>query len=60
MLARKKSILLLEVKKHVKILHDFIKVKILQHISSCMFRPSLAHYQGAHNCTKQFLDIFCM
>ena len=25
-----------------------------------MFRVSQAHRQGAHSCTKQLLDIFCM
>jgi len=41
-------------------LNNFIKVTLLQHTSSCMFQASLALYQGAHNCTRQLLDIFCM
>ena len=45
--------------------HNFIKViVILQHASSYMFRASLAHHQGAQNCTKQLLNrkvkqLFC-
>jgi hypothetical protein len=33
---------------------------ILQHTSSYMFWALLAHHQGAHNCTQQLLNIFCM
>ena len=45
--------------------HNFIEVTvILQHTSSYVFRASLAHLQGAHNCTKQLLNfpifvLFC-
>jgi hypothetical protein len=45
--------------------HNFIEVTvILQHTSSYMFRASLAHHQGAHNCTKHLLNfsieqLFC-
>jgi hypothetical protein len=41
------------------IAHDFIKVTILQHASCCMFRPSLAHRQGAHSCKIQFYTTVC-
>lgn len=37
--------------------HNFIEVRvILQHTSSYMFRASLVHHQGGHNCTKELLD----
>ena len=36
--------------------HNFIKVSILQHISSYTFRASLAHNQGARNCTERYLN----
>jgi hypothetical protein len=34
---------------------NFIKVTILQHISYCMFRSSLAYNQGGHSCTNSCL-----
>jgi hypothetical protein len=40
--------------------HNFIEVTILQHISSCIFRPTLGRNQGEHNCIEQMLDVFCM
>jgi len=39
--------------------NNFIKVIILQHISSYRFRVSLAQNQGARNCTEQLLQLFC-
>jgi len=42
-------------------MHTFIKIAIvLQPTSFYLFRPSLAHQKGAHNCTKQLMNIFCM
>ena len=32
--------------------HNFLKVTILQYTSSYIFRATLAHNQGAHNCTQ--------
>jgi len=38
--------------------HNFIEVRVvLQHTSSYMFRASLTIHQGAHNCTKQLLNL---
>jgi len=40
---------------------NFIKIMtISQHNGSYMFWASMAHHQGAQNCTKQLLNIFCM
>ena len=37
--------------------HSFIKITTtLQHTSCYMFRHSLVHRQGVHNCNKQFLN----
>jgi spermidine/putrescine-binding protein len=33
--------------------HNFIVLTTLQHTCSYMFQDSLAHRQGAHDCTKQ-------
>jgi len=33
-----------------------VKVTILQHTSSHMFRPSLADHQAAHKCIKQLYN----
>lgn len=35
---------------------NFIKGSVLQHASSCMFRASQVHYQGAHDCRKQYFS----
>jgi Ni,Fe-hydrogenase I cytochrome b subunit len=39
---------------------NFIKVTILQYTRSYIFRASLTHNQGAHNCTQQVFYLFCV
>ena len=41
--------------------HNFIKITIIfQHSNSYMFRALPVHNQGAHSCTTQLFDIFCI
>jgi hypothetical protein len=39
--------------------HNFIILTVLKQTSSYMFQDSLAHRQGAHNCTQQLLKLLC-
>jgi len=40
-------------------MHTILLVTVLQYANCYVLRVSLAHHQGAHNCTKHLLNVFC-
>jgi len=37
--------------------HNFIKITVLRHNSSCMFWAILVHHQGAQSCVEHLLNL---